>query len=227
VHQDDGRENVPPVRIVTRPIGSPLPLGFFAFGVGTLLLTGLQLGWVPMEGTRTIAVMLVAFVGPLEVLAGIIAYLARDAGSATALGILGAAWIGTGSALLATTPAQTSAALGFFLLIIAGVLVLLLIPAIPGKAYLAVVLALAVVRFALTGVYEMDMASWAREASGWLGVPLAAASAYGGLALLLEDAQKQTILPFARRGAAERAIEGGPEEQIAHIETEAGVRNQL
>ena len=33
-------------RIVLRPIGNPLPLGFLALAAGTLLVSGLQLGWL-------------------------------------------------------------------------------------------------------------------------------------------------------------------------------------
>jgi uncharacterized protein len=33
-------------RIVLRPIGNPLPLGFLALAAATLLVSGLQLGWL-------------------------------------------------------------------------------------------------------------------------------------------------------------------------------------
>jgi hypothetical protein len=33
-------------RITLRPIANPLPVGFLALAGGTLLLSGLQLGWV-------------------------------------------------------------------------------------------------------------------------------------------------------------------------------------
>jgi hypothetical protein len=33
-------------RIVLRPLASSPPLGFFAFGVGTILLTAVELHWV-------------------------------------------------------------------------------------------------------------------------------------------------------------------------------------
>lgn len=223
---DDG--GAPQVRIVMRPIGSPLPLGFFAFGIGTMLYTGLQLDWIPPDEAPTVAVFLVALVGPLELIAALFAYLGRDAGAATTLALLGATWIAVGSALLGTTEGQTSVAVGFFLLVIAASLLLLLIPSLPAKPYLAAVIALAVARFSLTGVFQMEpSATWAETAAGWLGLPLAAASAYGALALLLEDAQKETILPTARRRAARAAVEEGPEAQTAGLESEAGVRNQL
>jgi succinate-acetate transporter protein len=39
--------------IMVRPLGSPLPLGCFAFGVGTVLLAALELKWVPARESET------------------------------------------------------------------------------------------------------------------------------------------------------------------------------
>ena len=36
-------------RVVLRPIANPLPLGFLALCAGTLLVSGLQLGWLAPE----------------------------------------------------------------------------------------------------------------------------------------------------------------------------------
>jgi hypothetical protein len=49
-HGDGVRDELTPeamTRIVLRPVASSLPLGFLAFGVGTILLTALELKWVP------------------------------------------------------------------------------------------------------------------------------------------------------------------------------------
>lgn len=48
----------------------------------------------------------------------------------------------------------------------------------------------------------------------------------GALALLLED-QGKHVLPLFRRGKAHEAIHGDLHEQIAAIENEPGVRQQL
>lgn len=53
-------------RVVLRPLASSLPLGFFAFTVGTVLLTAIQLNWSPPATTAQIAVLVLAFVVPLE-----------------------------------------------------------------------------------------------------------------------------------------------------------------
>lgn len=66
-------------RIVLRPVASSLPLGFLAFGVGTVLLTALELQWVPLAQGRSLMVLVLAFVVPLEALAGVFAFLARTA----------------------------------------------------------------------------------------------------------------------------------------------------
>ena len=81
-------------RIMLRPVASSLPPGFLAFGVGTVLLTALKLHWVPLPQTRSLMllVLVLAFVAPLEILAGVFAFLARDSGAATGLTLLGAAW---------------------------------------------------------------------------------------------------------------------------------------
>jgi uncharacterized protein len=40
-------------RIVLRPIGNPLPLGFLVLAGGTLMVSGLQLGWLEPTLGRT------------------------------------------------------------------------------------------------------------------------------------------------------------------------------
>ena len=51
-------------RIVLRPLASPLPLAFFAFGAGSPMLSGLQLGMIPTSETRSVAIVRAAFVFP-------------------------------------------------------------------------------------------------------------------------------------------------------------------
>ncbi len=56
-------------RVVLRPIGNPLPLGFLALAGGTVVVSGLQLAWVePSEGD-VIALIVLAFAFPLQLLA--------------------------------------------------------------------------------------------------------------------------------------------------------------
>lgn len=48
--RDTEAELVP--RVMLRPIASSLPLGFLAFTVGTVLLSVLELSWVPVAEAR-------------------------------------------------------------------------------------------------------------------------------------------------------------------------------
>jgi hypothetical protein len=91
-------------------VASSLPLGFLAFGVGTVLLTALELQWVPLAQGRSLMLLVLALVVPQEVLAGVFAFLARDGGAATGLSLLAAAWAGTAITVLSGPPGARSAA---------------------------------------------------------------------------------------------------------------------
>jgi uncharacterized protein len=168
-----------------------------------------------------------AFVVPLELLAGVFAFLARDSGAATALALLGAAWAGVAVTGLSGPPGGRSQALSVVLLTLAPVMLLLSVAALKAKPLFAVLLAVGGARFGLTGVYQATgVTAWA-DVAGWIGPPLAAFTLYGGLALLLEDGASETILPLGRRGRARTSLEGDLGHQIEHAEREPGVRRQL
>jgi succinate-acetate transporter protein len=230
-HGDGARGELTPeamTRIVLRPVASSLPLGFLAFGAGTILLTALELKWVPPAQAGTLMVMVLAFVAPLEALAGIFAFLARDSGAATALTMLGAAWTATALTVLRTPPGGTSTSLGIFLLTLAAMMLVLAAGALRSKPLFGALLMIGACRFALTGLYEMGTGGAVTElVSGWIGVPLVAFSVYGGLALLLEDGAQRTVLPLGRRGRARTSLEGDLGHQIAQAEREPGIRRQL
>jgi len=75
------------MRINVRPLGNPLPLGLFSFGIGMLLLAAQTAGWVAESDATQIGLVLAAFVFPLEGLATIMAFLARDTLAATVFGL--------------------------------------------------------------------------------------------------------------------------------------------
>jgi uncharacterized protein len=227
--RDQAAHELPPAepatRIVLRPMASSLPLGFFAFGTGTILLSSLELHWVPASQGAVLMVMVLAFVVPLEALAGVLAFYARDAGAATALTLLAAAWAGTALTVLRSPPGALSPALGIFLLTLAAMMLVMFATALKAKPLFGVMLAVGACRFALTGTYELTGTKVLETVSGWLGIPLVFFTLYGGLALLLEDGASRTVLPLGRRGRAQ--LEGDLRRQIEHSEREAGVRRQL
>jgi hypothetical protein len=65
--------SVPPIaRIVVRPYGSALPLGFFSFGLGMVVFGALGVGWIPPLDAKNARLMLMLFLFPLELLATVI-----------------------------------------------------------------------------------------------------------------------------------------------------------
>ena len=215
-------------RIVLRPVATSLPLGFLAFGAGTLLLTALELRWVPPAQGTTLMVMVLAFVVPLEVMAGIFAFLARDSGAATALSLLGAAWAATALTVFRGPPGGLSTSLGIFLLTLTAMMLVLAVGALRSKPLFGVLLLIGACRFVLTGLYEIGLGGTGLEqASGWIGLPLVVFAIYGAQALLLEDGAQRTVLPLGRRGRARTSLEGDLGHQIEQAETEPGIRRQL
>jgi hypothetical protein len=172
-------------------------------------------------------IMVLAFVVPLQFLAGIFGLLARDAGAGTALSLLGAAWAATSLTLLTGRPGTRSVALAIFLLMLAAVMLVLAGASAKGKPLFGVLLAAGAARFALTGVYQAYGWQPLETISGWVGLPLAVFSLYGGLALLLEEGTQRMVLPVGRRGRARASLEGDLGQQIRDTEREAGVRRQL
>ena len=214
-------------RIVLRPIANPLPLGFLALGGGTLLLSGLQLEWIPAIEGRHVAVVLLAFVVPLQFVASLFGFLARDAVAGTGMGILAGTWLSISLVMWSAPPGSTSKALG-------------LAPARrrrgfgrasdrrgagqavgyghPGDDCIAP---------RHDGHLSTHRFIRMEEVSGVLGLVLFAIADYAAFALLLEDVRRDTLLPTFRRGRGRSSITGNLRDQLVSIEHEAGVREQL
>jgi succinate-acetate transporter protein len=214
-------------RIMLRPIGNPLPLGFLALAGGTLLIAALQLEWLAPTDGGDVALILVAFVFPLQLVASVFGYLARDVVAGTGMGLLAGIWLSIALIKLTGAPGATSDALGLFLLL-AGVA--MLVPAAAsasGKLVPAAVLTTTALRFAATGLYELTAADSWKAVAGVIGLVLCALAIYAALALALEDARRETVLPLGRRAMGRTAVGGTLEDQLARVEREAGVREQL
>jgi hypothetical protein len=102
-------------RITLRPIAGPLALGFFGLAAATVVMSGLQLGWIePTEG-KQVALCILAFTVPLQFTASLFGFLARDAVAATGMGLLSGIWAVVGLVTFTGKPGSTSHALGLFL----------------------------------------------------------------------------------------------------------------
>lgn len=204
-------QSAPATRVVLRPVASPLPLGFLALGVATVAFASLQLAWIPPSEGRTVALGVLVLTVPLQLLAAVMGFLARDAVAATGMGILSGTWGAVCLATLTSPPGAASEGLGVILLCSS---VALLVPAVSARSKLvpALVILTSAVRFAVTGIAQLDGGeSWLRVA-GWTGLVLAALSTYAALALELEATAGRTVLPLGRSG--EVVGEPGVREQL-------------
>jgi succinate-acetate transporter protein len=222
----DGRRHHEQTRIMLRPIGSGLPLGFFSFSIGMLLLGCQAIGWIPVSEQKDVGMLLISFVFPLELLATVFAFLARDTLGATTLGLFTTSWLALGWIQLSSPPGGTSIAVGVYLFGFATVVLLLALLSTMGKPFFSLLLSVACARMVLAGAYEVGAGKGVYHVSGGLGIALTALALYGGVALALEDARQRELLPLFRRGAAAASFEG-LEAQLERLEAEPGVRQQL
>jgi uncharacterized protein len=202
-------------RVMLRPIGNPLPLGFLALSGGTLLVSGLQLGWLSDSDGRDVALILIAFVFPLQLVASVFGYLGRDVVAGTGMGILSGTWLSIGLVTLTSPAGSTSDALGLFLLLAAVAMLVPALAALSGKLVAVAVLGTTAVRFACTGMYQLTVSETWKDIAGVVGLVLCAVAVYAALAIAIEDARRTTVLPTGRRGAG------------LDVEDEAGIRPQL
>jgi succinate-acetate transporter protein len=202
-------------RVMLRPIGNPLPLGFLALSGATLLVSGLQLGWLSSSEGKDVALILIAFVFPLQLVTAVFGYLGRDVVAGTGMGILSGTWLSVGLVTLTSPAGSTSDALGLFLLLAAVAMLVPALAALTGKLVAVAVLGTTALRFACTGIYQLTASATWEDIAGVVGLVLCAVAVYAALAIALEDARRTTVLPTGRRGA------GGD------VEDEAGIRAQL
>lgn len=215
-----------PVRVVLRPVGTPLPLGFLALAVATTAFAAVQLGWVPLDQGRVAALAALLFTVPLQLVACVFGFLARDPVAGTGMGVLAGTWAVVGATTLTSPPGSSSPGLGVVLIAAAACL---LVPAAAarGKLVAAAVMALSAVRFAVTGVAEATGSDAWLVGAGGVGLVLALVALYAAAGFEFEDVRRRTVLPLARSGDGAAALRGAPREQVSAVAHEAGVREQL
>jgi len=214
-------------QVVLRPLANPLPLGFLALAVATLLLSGVQLEWLPASDAATVAVVLLLFVAPLQLLASILGFLARDPVAGTGMGLLAGTWAAVGLVTLRSPVGVTSHALGLLLLLSGSAMLVPALGAVESKLVPALVLATTALRFVLTGIYQLSGGTAWKVAGGVTGVVLCAFALYAAAAFMIEETSHHSWLPLGRRSRGRRAITGDLGQQLEHIANEAGVREQL
>lgn len=214
-------------RVVLRPYASALPLGLLSFAVGMFLVAGVGLHWLTGPDVVLAGLVMAAFVTPLEFAATVVAFLGRDVGAATVLGLFSTSWLATGVLHMITPSGSTSRATGLFLLAFALMLLAPTVVALMVRPLLGVMLAISTVRAALGGVYQLVGSPGWSAAEGTAALALAIVATYSGSAFLFEDALQRPLLPTWRRGPSHRAMQGGLGDQLDRLPHEVGVRHQM
>jgi uncharacterized protein len=217
----------PQVRVTLRPMAGPLSLGLFGLAGAALVLSGLQLGWVPLSASSQVALVLVSFAFPAQALTGVLSFLARDGAAATAMSVLALTWLGMGLVTLSAAPGSRSSTLGLFLLLSSAAIALTGLTAATTKLVMSLVLLTASARFLLTALFELTGGEGWKTASGVLGLGLTLLAVYAAWASELEDATGKSVLPTGRRGKGLLALHGSLYEQVKDVSAEAGVRTRL
>jgi succinate-acetate transporter protein len=171
---------------------------------------------------------LASFVFPLELLAAIFGFLARDSFAATGLGLFATSWLALGIEFAsAPVPGVRNAALGIYLLAFAAAVGALAVAAFAGKPLIGVIMLAATGRVILAGIYQLGGSHGLLHAAGIIAIVIAGLAWYGGVAFLIEDVKQRTVLPTFRRGGSKATLEGSLREQIERATGDAGVRQQL
>jgi uncharacterized protein len=152
---------------------SPLALGALGLAAATILLSSIELEWISVGGSRVVAIALIAFTSPLQLIVAAVAFSRRDSVVATGMAILGATWLSVGLVMLETSPKVGHPALGIFLVVCAGALLVPGSAAALGGRLSALLLLTASARLTMTGLYALVGGSALDTVAGLLGLVLA------------------------------------------------------
>ncbi len=221
---DDG--HLAAARIVLRPMGTPLPLGFLGLLVATLGFSALQLGWIPASQGNAVAIGVLVSTVPMQLVACMFGFLARDPVAGTGMGVLAGTWAAASINTLLAPAGATSPGLGVLFLAGAAAMV---VPAVAATSKLAAsaVMGTAALRFAVTGIAQVTGSSAWLTAAGVVGLLLACVAFYAALGFELEDARHKPVLPLGRRAAGSDTMSGTMADELHDLTHEAGVRKQL
>lgn len=215
-----------PPQVFLRPIGNPLPLGFVGLAVATAVLSSFNLGWIPPSQQHQVALVLIAFAFPLQMVATILLFLARDAPAGAGVGVLSVTWLALGLLLLTSRPGSLSTTVSIFLFAAAAALLPSACTSSLSKLVPGLVMIGSALKYVLTGIYErFGGVTWA-HVTGWEGIVLAVLAIYAALASDLAAMLHRSVLPLGRHGGGLQAVDENLADQEPELEREPGVRSQ-
>lgn len=213
--------------VFLRPLGTPFPLGLVGLLVASAVLSCFNLGWIPLDEQRQVGIVLLAFAFPLQGIATVLLFLARDAPSGAGIGVLAATWLSYGSLLVLTRPGTTDATAAVLLFASAAALAPAAITSLLSETIPGLVMTLAAVRFVLTGLHEKLPAGGWERAAGWEGLVVAALALYTALACDLESSAGHDRLPLGRHGRGAHTMAQTVADQGVKLQREPGVRSRV
>jgi hypothetical protein len=115
-------------RIVLRPIGSPLPLGFFTVAIDNVVVSALQWGLLPAADRRAVAlIVLPAFI--VQAIVGVFALGARDSIAGTLMLSFATTWL-VDALVFYLDPPGAAASPGIFYIVFAVFVLFMLVSAL-------------------------------------------------------------------------------------------------
>src|SRR5271156_4503183 len=139
----------PGLRIMLRPMASPMPLGLYTVAIASVLVSALQLGIIGQEERSEVALLILpAFA--IQIIVGIACIAARDSIAATLMTSLAGTWLADGLFYLFGSPGSSGAVavFDFTLCVFVAMIALITRP----KAALFAVLVVAAPRFFLSAL---------------------------------------------------------------------------
>jgi hypothetical protein len=192
--------------------------------IASLVQSGFDLHWLAKDQAVKVGLILLAVPFVLQVIASVLAFLARDGATGSTMGVLAASWLAVGLVHVASPGGQRSGALGLMMLASAGIVALLssavaTVKPLPGGVFLIEAL-----RFALAGIYELGGGGWG-NAAGITGLVVVVGAAYCAVAFELEGEHRRPVLPTFRVGRGRAALTGAPDAVVDDVVHDAGVRH--
>jgi hypothetical protein len=217
----------PATAVVLRPLGSPVGLGLSGLAIASLLGAGSDLGWVPTAQGHQVGLLLLVTVVPMQGIAALLAFVARDGASGASFGLQAATWAALAVSHLSTRPGATSAATGLALLAGGSLLGLSGATVASAKPLVGTAVAPSGGHIAVGARVEHGAGGGWQDASGAVGLAVVAIAGYTAWATELEDLAGRPVVPTLRRGGARTAVEAPYRDQVADLAHEPGVRRQL
>lgn len=205
-------------------VADPAPLGLAGFGITTMVLSAINVGWISAVDEPVVLGLAIAYGGTAQLLAGMWAFKRGNTFAATAFSSYGAFWLsfwlivqfyvpmviaGTAKALgPGATTAQITAAAGDHLNVILGLYLFMwgvftaymLVASLAGAKAVQVVFFLLTLTFFALAIGKWNASENWQHIGGFIGILTAVAALYTSFADVVNANFKRTVMPTGAPG---------------------------